>query len=154
MKERKIYIKNKKKASIIFMIVGLLLMISSFLFIYWYLKNVNIWFIIGFFTFIGLGMLLVKISLKFMEITCMKCGLSMYGSNYSYELLYQHDNKNRDGKKTNRMQLVRIRCTCPSCGKEKRFNKDFRVKNYSNNNTYNVETYIKDYCNKNYGQNN
>ncbi len=95
---------------------------------------------------VGLGLILfLAIKTKRDKCSCNKCGSSLKGCAYEWQLVRIYDTLE------NQMAQYQVTATCPKCGKEKIFNKDFIVASERTGAVANPQKLIEDWCKQMFG---
>lgn len=86
---------------------------------------------------------------------CLKCGCDLHGCAYEWELDSIQDNVEQstiqgDYYSTETMKYI-ITATCPHCGKERVYHKDFTSSNYGTRTYRNPNKLIEDWCKQQFG---
>ena len=104
---------------ILLLVVGILLCIASFLFLF------------------------IKIHKD--KVRCPKCGQSLKGCAYEWQLVRLYDTLE------NQMAQYEVKATCSQCGNEKIYNKDFIVSSVRSGAVANPQKLIEDWCKQMFG---
>ncbi len=154
---------NKKKKSGIVNIFGLILLLAG-------LGSAGYgayaWFTVGGsilnYVLVGAGAVVVLVAVglfssakKMKKKICLKCGCDLNGCAYEWVLDSIQDDVNQtatqgDYYSTETMKYI-ITATCPHCGKERIYHKDFTSSNYGTRTYRNPNKLIEDWCKQQFG---